>query len=186
VVSIDEQQAPYQLIAAGLRNQILAGHLTVGTKLPSEHELAAKHHVARATAQSALRQLRSEGLTTSRKGAGNYVASAPAADIGRCPAHLVLAPAQIAWLGTLPMPAHGLDRVLHCELERAHPGPHAGLGQHAGDTPWWVQWTLAASEIVPVPMCPAQRIPEGTEVDDNKCLLFQDHAGRHLFGGDYV
>src|SRR5690349_329713 len=89
---------PYRLIAAGLRDQILDGSLPVGAKLPSQHELAARHHVARATVQSALRTLRDDGLITARKGAGHYVVAAVTADGSRCPARYELDAGQLAWL----------------------------------------------------------------------------------------
>ena len=177
--------APYQQIAAELRHEIITGRLPVSAKLPSEHTLAATHQVARTTIQSALRILRAEGLIASRKGAGNYVTSLAVADSNRCPARIELDHNQVGWLSRLPMPAHGLDRVLHCELEHPHPGPHAGLGQHAGGVEWWVQWTLTASEINPIRLCPAQRFPDSGPTDDNNCLLFDGHPGRHLYGSDY-
>ncbi|SNY48716.1 GntR family transcriptional regulator [Paractinoplanes atraurantiacus] len=173
--------APYQQIAAEIRHEIVTGHLPVGGKLPSEHVLAAEHQVARATIQSALRLLRTEGLIASRKGAGTYVTSLAAADASRCPARIELDHAQVGWLSRLPPPAHALDRVLHCELEHPHPGPHAGLAQHAHGTGWWVQWSLSASEINPIPLCGAERGPH----DDGRCLLFHGHPGRHLYGDDY-
>jgi DNA-binding transcriptional regulator YhcF (GntR family) len=173
--------APYQQIAAEIRHEIITGHLPVGGKLPSEHVLASEHQVARATIQSALRLLRTEGLIASRKGAGNYVTSLAATDASRCPARIELDHAQVKWLSRLPVPPHGFDRVLHCELEHPHPGPHAGLGQHANGTGWWVQWSLTASEINPMRLCTARRDP----ADETRCLLFHDHPGRHLFDGDY-
>lgn len=177
--------APYQQIADDIRQQILAGHLPAGAKLPSEAELVAKHHVARATVQSALRLLRTEGWITSRKGAGTYVATDIPTGTSRCPARIELDPAQMAWLDSLPRPAHGLLRVLRCELETGHPGPHAGLGQHSFETQYWVQWTLSASEINPLEMCTAERVVDaGGDEDDNVCLLFAGHAGRHAYGDD--
>ncbi len=176
--------SPYQQIAAQLRHQIFTGGLAVGAKLPSEHTLAGKHRVARTTVQSALRVLRTEGLILSRKGAGNFVTSLALVDAHRCPARLELDQRQVGWLSRLPRPSHGLDRVLHCELEQPHPGAHAGLGQHAAGTGWWVQWTLCASEINAIAQCPAVRIPGPG--DDNACLLYRDHAGRHLYGSDYL
>ncbi|MFF5290316.1 winged helix-turn-helix domain-containing protein [Paractinoplanes globisporus] len=177
--------APYRLIAAGLRDEILAGTLPAGAKLPSQHELAARHRVARATVQSALRTLAHDGLITARKGAGHYVAAAFSTDADRCPARVELDAAQLAWLDQLPHPGHELVRVLRCELENTHVGPHAGLGQHAGDTEWWVRWTLVASEINPLRMCPAQRDPGDPAADDNTCLLFDGHVGRHSYGAGY-
>lgn len=182
-MSSDTALSPYQQIAAELRHQIFTGCLGVGAKLPSEHTLAGEHHVARTTVQSALRVLRTEGLISSRKGAGNFVTSLAVIDTHRCPARIELDHQQVGWLSRLPRPAHGLDRVLHCELEHPHEGAHAGLGQHAAGTGWWVQWTLTASEINAIPHCAAVRTP--SQQDDNHCLLYCDHPGRHLYGSDY-
>ncbi|MCY1144460.1 winged helix-turn-helix domain-containing protein [Actinoplanes sp. Pm04-4] len=175
--------SPYQKIAAELRHQIFTGGLAVGAKLPSEHTLAGAHRVARTTVQSALRVLRTEGLISSRKGAGNFVTALAVVDAHRCPARVELDHQQVGWLSRLPRPAHGLDRVLHCELEHPHPGAHAGLGQHAAGIGWWVQWSLAATEINAIANCTAIRTA-GHE-DDNHCLLYRDHPNRHLFGSDY-
>lgn len=164
---------PYRVIAAVLRDQILDGRLPAGARLPSQHELAARHSVARATVQSALRTLRHDGLITARKGAGHFVA---AVTTGRCLARFELDDAQRAQLSR-----DGTDvvRVLRCELEHDHPGPHACLGGRA-DAEWWVLWTLRASEINPLRMCPAKRDP-----GDDPCLLFREHEGRHSHGGGY-
>ncbi|WP_433362326.1 GntR family transcriptional regulator [Actinoplanes sp. CA-142083] len=177
---------PYRQIAAGLRDQILDGSLPAGAKLPSQNELAARHHVARATVQSALRTLRNDGLITARKGAGHYVtggreAAAPAADGSRCPAFFELDAEQLAWLELLSRSGDDVTRVLRCELEYDHVGPHACLGRRTpGDTEWWVLWTLQASEIDPLRLCPAKSDP-----GDNGCLLFRRHEGRHSHGAGY-
>jgi DNA-binding FadR family transcriptional regulator len=167
---------PYRQIAAGLRDQILDGSLPVGAKLPSQHELAARHHVARATVQSALRTLRNDGLITARKGAGHFVVAA-VADGSRCPARLELDAELLAWLSR---PGHDVLRALRCELEQAHAGAHACAGRHAGEGRWWVLWTLRASEINRLPVCSARRDPGG-----DACLLFREHEGRHSDGAGY-
>jgi len=96
-----------------------------------------------------------------------------------CPAVVALDPVQLEFLGALPRPAHGLLARMLCELERGHVGPHAALGQHSWDDQWWVQWTLTASEISRLDPCTAERVPGDEEEDDNGCVLFRDHAGRH-------
>ncbi|MGK5681737.1 GntR family transcriptional regulator [Actinoplanes sp. URMC 104] len=183
-MSPDTALSPYQQIAAELRHQIFTGTLAAGAKLPSEHTLAGEHRVARTTVQSALRVLRTEGLIRSRKGAGNFVTALAVVDAHRCPARIELDRQQVGWLGRLPRPSHGLDRVLHCELEQRHAGAHAGLGQHAAGTGWWVQWTLSASEINAIGQCPAAR--GSLDEDDSNCMLYADHPGRHLYGSEYA
>src|SRR4051794_39064243 len=96
-----------------------------------------------------------------------------------CPAVVELDVRQLEFLAGLPMPAHGLLARLSCELELGHAGSHAALGQHSGDQQWWVQWGLAASEINPLAYCTAERIPGDEAEDDNGCVLFHGHAGRH-------
>lgn len=104
-------------------------------------------------------------------------------DIAVCASRIELDADQVRWLASLPMPAHGLERVLSCNLDQGHAGPHASLGQYSRDTEWWVQWTLSVSEINPIPACPVTRTPDQDE-DDNVCLLYAGHPGRHLYGTD--
>jgi GntR family transcriptional regulator len=59
-----------------LQKQIESGQYTVGSRLPSERELARRHDVSRMTARQALRALVQEGVTYSRIGKGTFV-SAP-------------------------------------------------------------------------------------------------------------
>jgi GntR family transcriptional regulator len=64
----------YVDVADALRTRIAGGH--VGP-LPSEAELGAEFGVSRVTVRRALEALRDEGLVTSRKGAGWFVAVDP-------------------------------------------------------------------------------------------------------------
>ncbi|MEV6490114.1 hypothetical protein AB0M20_16055 [Actinoplanes sp. NPDC051633] len=100
-----------------------------------------------------------------------------------CPARIELDIRQQLWLESLPMPAHTVGRTLPCSLDARHAGPHASLGQQSGDTDWWVQWTLTAAEINPLPPCSKTRTPSGDE-DDDPCLLYAQHPGRHLYGDE--
>jgi GntR family transcriptional regulator len=52
-------------VADELRARITSGELAPGERLPSGRELAESHGIAFATAQSALKRLRDEGLATS-------------------------------------------------------------------------------------------------------------------------
>jgi GntR family transcriptional regulator len=56
-----------------LKQRILSGGYAVGTQLPTENELAEEIEVSRHTVREALRQLRDDGLVTSRQGAGTTV-----------------------------------------------------------------------------------------------------------------
>lgn len=63
----------YQQVVTALREQILKGSLPVGSNLPTEGELCASYGVSRHTVREALRQLRADGLVTSRRGSGTTV-----------------------------------------------------------------------------------------------------------------
>src|SRR6516165_8934865 len=56
-----------------LRSAILSGRLRRGARLPSTRELAAHYQVSRRTAVTVFEQLRDEGYTESRTGAGTTV-----------------------------------------------------------------------------------------------------------------
>jgi GntR family transcriptional regulator len=63
-------------LAQLLRSEIRSGRLGAGDLLPSEHELAEEHGVARETARRSLAMLAEEGLITRRRGVGSIVADA--------------------------------------------------------------------------------------------------------------
>jgi GntR family transcriptional regulator len=62
VVTAKDPRAPFERVADELRARIASGKLPPGSRLPSGRELAEQSGVALATAQSALRRLRDEGL----------------------------------------------------------------------------------------------------------------------------
>lgn len=69
-----EAAAPlYRQIYRQLRNQILAGGLPPGSKLPPTRRLAAAQDVARITVTQAYDQLQAEGYVITRPGAGTFV-----------------------------------------------------------------------------------------------------------------
>ncbi|MGV9337926.1 GntR family transcriptional regulator [Streptomyces sp. NPDC003688] len=72
-LSPDDPRPAYLQIAAALREQILAGRLEPGSRLPSGRELAKKFGTALMTAQNALRVLRDEGLVSPQQGRGVFV-----------------------------------------------------------------------------------------------------------------
>lgn len=63
----------YRQVVTHLRNDISRGVFPVGTQLPTEDELAKRFSVSRHTIREALRQLRSDGLVSSRQGSGTTV-----------------------------------------------------------------------------------------------------------------
>ncbi|WP_242911532.1 GntR family transcriptional regulator [Actinomadura terrae] len=66
--------APYAQIAQRIRDEIHAGTLRPGDRVPSVRELAAEYGVSRATADKALSALRSEGMVIAVTGIGTQVA----------------------------------------------------------------------------------------------------------------
>lgn len=65
-------------LAGALRHEIVTGRLPLGTRLPSERQLAAAVAVSRSTVVTALDELRSAGLVESRQGSGTVVADGAA------------------------------------------------------------------------------------------------------------
>jgi hypothetical protein len=68
IAAIRTPSAPYEVIAAELRDQIASGQLPPGAELPTIVELAAGHSVAAGTAHRALDLLRREGLVAVSRG----------------------------------------------------------------------------------------------------------------------
>lgn len=69
--------APYAQIAQSIRDEIHAGRLRPGDRVPSVRDLASEYKVSRATADKALSALRSEGLVIAVTGVGTVVAEQP-------------------------------------------------------------------------------------------------------------
>ncbi|GAA3880267.1 hypothetical protein GCM10022243_51080 [Saccharothrix violaceirubra] len=69
----DDPRPPYMQVANALKAAILTKVFKPGDRLPSRAELAKQYDVAPMTVQSALRELRDDGLIVSRQGSGVYV-----------------------------------------------------------------------------------------------------------------
>src|SRR5690349_3178261 len=67
----------YERIADELRLLIRTRHYPPGVALPSERRLMQRYDVSRETVRHALAQLRSEGLISGERGAGNFVQERP-------------------------------------------------------------------------------------------------------------
>ena len=67
----------YRQLVQYLRSDILRGVFPVGSQLPTEEELADRFAVSRHTVREALRQLRADGLVSSRQGSGTTVMPPP-------------------------------------------------------------------------------------------------------------
>jgi GntR family transcriptional regulator len=63
----------YRQLVQSLRTDILRGTFPVGSQLPTEEELTGRFQVSRHTVREALRQLRTDGLVSSRRGSGTTV-----------------------------------------------------------------------------------------------------------------
>lgn len=63
----------YARIEADLRREIAEGRLTLGSRLPTEHELSERYGVARMTVRQALERLSSAGILDRRQGVGTFV-----------------------------------------------------------------------------------------------------------------
>lgn len=63
----------YKQIIIGLENDILAGTLPPGQRIPSIRELAAQYQVNPNTAQRAVQEMKYAGLLTSPRGKGTLV-----------------------------------------------------------------------------------------------------------------
>ena len=73
----DDPRPTYVQVADVLRAAILDKQFGPGDKLPPRAELAKTYNVAPMTVQSALRELREEGLIVSRQGSGVFVRTRP-------------------------------------------------------------------------------------------------------------
>jgi GntR family transcriptional regulator, transcriptional repressor for pyruvate dehydrogenase complex len=65
-------------LAALIEQQIDAGSLAPGDRLPTEQRLAEAHGVSRTVVREAVHQLKSQGLVRSRQGSGVFVTEPPA------------------------------------------------------------------------------------------------------------
>ena len=73
----------YEKIAEWIRDEVEAGALSLGDKLPPENELMAQFQVSRQTVRTALSLLRKEGIVEGRRGAAAcrlHQAQCPPAD----------------------------------------------------------------------------------------------------------
>ena len=68
-------QSKYSLIADSLAQDVLSGRYPVGSPLPTETELMGFYGVSRHTVRSAIQNLKSRGIVSSRQGKGSTVIS---------------------------------------------------------------------------------------------------------------
>lgn len=68
---------PAHRILDDLREEILAGNLAPGERLPSEHYLAQRYGTSRPTVRRAIARLKAEGLAVTEQGRGAFVRPDP-------------------------------------------------------------------------------------------------------------
>ncbi len=66
----------YRQLADLITSQIRNGTYAAGGRIPSEHQLAARHGIGRPTARQAIELMVRRGLLTRRRGSGTFVAEA--------------------------------------------------------------------------------------------------------------
>ncbi|HYW52657.1 MAG TPA: PLP-dependent aminotransferase family protein [Dongiaceae bacterium] len=126
----------YRQIYERLRDQILAGSLPEGTRLPPERTLAERLEVNRSTVVHAYRDLAADGLISQRVGSGSRVASLDGGRPDRAPGvpwWVTLPPWRVgqfpAVLGELAASEHG-DLIAFVQgVPPAEPSPLADLSR---------------------------------------------------------
>jgi DNA-binding GntR family transcriptional regulator len=85
---MDDSGPAYLQVARDLREQIASGALTAGQRIDTNEKLAERYGMAPMTIRSALDVLRGEGLISSQRGRGTFVAThagEPVTDTGHDP-----------------------------------------------------------------------------------------------------
>ncbi|GAA4506365.1 hypothetical protein GCM10023191_063340 [Actinoallomurus oryzae] len=73
-INLDQPRPAYRIIAGAIADEIQAGRLKPGQRIPSARTIASDVGVSLRTADAALRVLREDGLTVSVHGLGTFVA----------------------------------------------------------------------------------------------------------------
>lgn len=76
-IELDRRQGLSRQLYQALRERILDGRLSSGTRLPASRDLAASLSISRNSVMRAYDQLYAEGFTDGRIGDGTYVAQLP-------------------------------------------------------------------------------------------------------------
>lgn len=80
-LQLDSTVPRYLQIVQGLRQEITAGALPAGTRLPSSRQLALDLGVSRITVANAYAELEADGLIEARAGSGTFVVPSPSFDL---------------------------------------------------------------------------------------------------------
>jgi GntR family transcriptional regulator len=76
-INLDQPRPAYRIIAGAIADEIRAGRLKPGQRIPSARTIAHDVGVSLRTADAALRVLREDSLTVSVHGFGTFVAEEP-------------------------------------------------------------------------------------------------------------
>ncbi|HRW10584.1 MAG TPA: PLP-dependent aminotransferase family protein [Caldilineaceae bacterium] len=108
LLSIDPRATPsrYAQLYSALRDAILRGQISPGTRLPSTRDLARSLRLSRNTVTAAYEQLVAEGYLESRVGAGTYVSSA--------------LPDELLYVHTQRLPPHAHGTTATIQLSKRH------------------------------------------------------------------
>ena len=150
-ISLDPTLALTEQLYQALRQRILDGRLTSGSRLPASRELACRLGVSRNTVLRALDQLYAEGFVHARVGDGTYISQLPQSAVDRVEATAPAASLQRLDEHHLPMPPSGAPRAfrlgvpaidlfpfdtwarLQARFWRRAPLAQLGYGDPAGD-----------------------------------------------------
>ncbi|MEV0622033.1 GntR family transcriptional regulator [Nonomuraea sp. NPDC050404] len=190
-------------VASKLREHIADEHWPIGTRLPTEPELAATHGVGINTVRRAVGILVDEGIVVRQQGSGTYVAARPAPTGRRLIG--VLVPSTSYYY---PRVIEGIERALtaagagvilassenqpgleHVQIRRMLDSGAEGLilvpNLNVMDDP---QAHIEALRKLPVPYVLVERRPPMPEPDDPTSYVVTNHVGgvhtavRHLVG----
>jgi DNA-binding GntR family transcriptional regulator len=168
---LERPAPPYRQIADAVRDEIRAGDLAPGDRIPSVRELVQRYDVAMATAHRAVRVLQAEGYIRTEAGIGNVVTTEAergwsasswvrrARRTGRIyppgqharilSASIVAAPEQVAGVLAIPTGEPAIQRV-RVTYEGDHP------------VSWSTSWFSATHADVAPRLLETARILEGT------------------------
>lgn len=77
IPDFDDPRPVFEQIADDLRTQIASGRLEVGTRLPSQTDLAKRYGVAQNTLRAAIKELAAEGVVSTQSTRGTFVLKLP-------------------------------------------------------------------------------------------------------------
>ena len=70
---MEQSRNEYQKVIEYIRNQIASNKLSIGSKLPTERELAEHLSISRNSTREAIRTMENMGMLESQQGSGNYL-----------------------------------------------------------------------------------------------------------------